>query len=204
MNCDICHRLHHPQKLPFLCAVDARNQLYASRIAHATALIENEALSGEISSVLTSLDPPSSDVAAGKTVYLGRLKSEEAQAADRTSQIIAQADKLRTEVEAARREIEERKKNNARRKTDLAEASNGIESRRSRHVDEAERAIQMTKYKWNRSFENMAATRSYLCMEAARLYGLHRIKKGNSVKFELAGIEMIELPGMISRCLTRQ
>lgn len=198
MNCDICHRPHHPQKLPFLCAVDSRNQLYAGRIAHATVLIENEALSGEISSALTTASPPSNGEAAGKTIYVERLKSEEAMAADRTSQIIAQADKLRTEIDTARREIAERKDQNARRKADLTEASNGIEPRRSRHVDEAERAIQMTKYKWNRSFESMAATRSYLCMEAARLYGLHRIKKGNSVKFELAGIEMIELPGMIS------
>ncbi|KAL1882181.1 hypothetical protein Daus18300_000667 [Diaporthe australafricana] len=198
MHCEICHRAHHPQKLPFLCAVDARNQLYASRIAHATALIENEALGVEINSALTSPNPTTSDIPAAKTVYLERLKSEDAQAADRTSQIIAQADKLRTEVDAARRDIEERRKKNARRKTDLAEASNDIDSRRTRHVEEAERAIQMTKYKWSRSFENMAATRSYLCMEAARLYGLHRIKKGSSMKFELAGTEMIELPGMIT------
>ncbi|KAH8766898.1 UV radiation resistance protein and autophagy-related subunit 14-domain-containing protein [Diaporthe sp. PMI_573] len=198
MDCDICHRPHHPQKLPFLCVVDSRNRLYAGRFAHATALIENEALGGEISSTLTSTGPPSRGDAAGKTIYAERLRSEEAQAADRTSQIIAQADKLRAEIDAARRELADRKKTNARRKADLAEASNGIESRRSRHVEEAERAIQMTKYKWNRSFESMAATRSYLCMEAARLYGLHRVKKGNSVKFELAGIEMIELPGMIT------
>lgn len=198
MNCDICHRPHHPQKLPFLCAIDSRNRLYAGRIAHATALIENEASSDGISSALTSTNSPLSRDVVGKTVYVERLRSEEAQAADRTSQIIAQADKLRTEIDTARKEIAERKNKNARRKSDLAEASNGIEARRSRHLDEAERAIQMTKYKWNRSFESMAATRSYLCMEAARLYGLHRIKKGNSVKFELAGIEMIELPGMIT------
>lgn len=178
--------------------VDCRNRLYAGRIAHATALIENEALSGKIGSALTSTGPPSSGDAVAKTIYTQRVKSEEAQAADRTSQIIAQADKLREEIDAARREIADRKSRNTRRKEDLAEASNGIEPRRSRHVEEAERAIQMTKYKWNRSFESMAATRSYLCMEAARLYGLHRVKKGNSVKFELAGVEMIELPGMIS------
>lgn len=178
--------------------IDSRNRLYAGRIAHATALIENEGLGGGISSTLTNTRPHLSGGAAGKTIHAERLRSEEAQAADRTSQIIAQADKLRAEIDAARREIADRKNKNARRKADLAEASNGIESRRSRHVEETERAIQMTKYKWNRSFESMAATRSYLCMEAARLYGLHRLKKGSSVKFELAGIEMIELPGMIS------
>lgn len=204
MNCEICHRSHHSQKLPFLCAVDARNRLYEGRIAHATALIENETLEQKINSSLTNPDLTSSDDAAGKTVHLERLKSREAQAMDRTSQIIAQADRLRAEVEAARRDIEERKKKNAAMNADTVAASSGINPRRSRQVEDTERAIQMTRYKWNRSFENMAATRSFLCMEAARLYGLRRTKKSNSVKFELGGIEMIELPGMISRSLLRQ
>ncbi|ROW07796.1 hypothetical protein VMCG_03584 [Cytospora schulzeri] len=198
MNCEICHRSHHSQKLPFLCAVDARNRLYEGRIAHATALIENEYLQQKINSALTNPNPPSSDDAAGKTVQLERVKSGEAHAMDRTSQIIAQADRLRAEVAAARKDIEERKRKNAAMKADIAVASNGINPRRSRQVEETERAIQMTRYKWNRSFENMAATRSFLCKEAARLYGLRRTKKSNSVKFELGGIEMIELPGMIT------
>lgn len=198
MNCEICHRSHHSQKLPFLCAVDARNRLYEGRIAHATALIENESLEQKINSALTTPNPPSSENAAGKAVYLERLKSGEARAMDRTSQIIAQADRLRAEVEAARKDIEERKKKNVATRAEMSVASNGINPRRSRQLEETERAIQMTRYKWNRSFENMAATRSFLCMEAARLYGLHRNKKSNSVKFELGGIEMIELPGMIT------
>lgn len=204
MNCEICHRSHHSQKLPFLCAVDARNRLYEGRIAHATALIENETLEQKINSALINPNPPSSEDAAGKAVYLERLKSSEARAMDRTSQIIAQADRLRAEVAAARKDIEERKKKNAATRAEMSVASNGINPRRSRQLEETERAIQMTRYKWNRSFENMAATRSFLCMEAARLYGLHRNKKSNSVKFELGGIEMIELPGMISRSLSRR
>lgn len=204
MNCEICHRSHHSQKLPFLCAVDARSRLYEGRIAHATALIENEVIEQKINSSFTNPDPTSSDDAAGKTVHLERLKSREAQAMDRTSQIIAQANRLRAEVETARRNIEERKKKNAALKADMAVASNGINPRRSRQLEEAERAVQMTRYKWNRSFENMAATRSFLCMEAARLYGLRRIKKSNSVKFGLGGLEMIELPDMISRSLLRR
>lgn len=199
MNCEICRRSHHPQRLPFLCAVDARNRLYEGRIAHATALIENETLQQRINSVLTNPAPLSSDEAAAKTVHLERLKSEEAQALDRTSRIIAQADKLRADVEAARKDIEERKKKITTMNADMDVASDGVNSRRSRQLEEAERAIQMTRYKWNRSFEDMAATRSFLCMEAARLYGLRRIKKSNSARFQLGGIEMIELPGMISR-----
>lgn len=196
MNCGICHRTHHAQKLPFFCAVDGRNRLYEGRIKHAKALIENEGLEQQINSMLSNPTPSVSDVPGAKSVRIERIKSEEAQAADRTSQIIAQADRLRVEVEAAKREIEERKQKVARRKEDLVEASNGISARRSRQLEDTERSVQMFKYKWNRSFESMAATRSFLCMEAARLYGLRRVKKSN--KFELGGIEMIELPGMIS------
>lgn len=204
MNCEICRRSHHPHRLPFLCAVDARNRLYEGRIAHATALIENDTLEQRINSALTDPDPSSSDEAAAKTVHLERLKSGEAQAMDRTSQIIAQADKLRADVEAARRDIEERKKKIATMNADMDVATYGANPRRARHQEDVERTIQMTRYKWNRSFEDMAATRSFLCMEAARLYGLRRIKKSNSVKYQLGGIEMTELPGMISRSLLRR
>lgn len=202
MNCEICHRAHHTQKLPFLCAVDGRNRLYEGRIAHATALIENEGLEQQINSVLATSTPSSGDDAASKTVRLERVRSEEVQAADRTSQIIAQADRLRAEVVAAKRDIAERKKNVSTRKADLAQTSNGINARRTRALDDTERSIQMTRYKWNRVFDDMSVTRGYLCMEAARLYGLRRIKKRN--RYELGGVEMIELPGMIRRfaCLS--
>lgn len=197
MNCDICHRSHHPQKLPFFCPVDGRNRLYEGRIAHATSLIENESLERQINSVFESPKPSSTDDAATRAFRIGSMRSEEVRAADRTSQIIAQADKLRAEVEAARKDIEERRKKVAARKDDMAQISHGIIARRSRQLDDTERSVQMLKYKWNRSFESMAATRSFLSMEAARLYGLRRIKK--SSKYELGGIEMIELPAMIRR-----
>lgn len=170
--------------------------MYEGRIAHAKALIENELLEQQINSALASPQPVLGDNVAAKTVRLEQIQSEEAQAADRTSQIIAQADKLRAEMEAAKKDIKERKESLARRKADLSQLSNGNSSRRSRQLEETERAIQMTKYKWNKTFESTAATRSFLCMEAARLYGLRRNKKGS--KYELGGIEMIELPDMIS------
>lgn len=170
--------------------------MYEGRIAHTNALIKNDLLEQNISSALVSSQPSSGNDEASKTIRLEQIKSEEAQAADRTSQIIAQADKLRAEMEAAKRDIKERREKLARRQADLSQLSNGMSARRSRQLEETERAIQMTKYKWNRTFENTAATRSFLCMEAARLYGLRRNKKSN--KYELGGIEMIELPDMIS------
>lgn len=173
--------------------------MYEGRITYATALIENERLEQQINSALAIPQPAPGDDAAAKTVRLEQIKYEEAQAADRTSQIIARADKLRAEMEATKKDIKERKEKLARRQADLSQVSNGGPARRSRHLEDTERAIQMTKYKWNRTFESTAATRSFLCMEAARLYGLRRNKK--STKYELGGIEMIELPDMISMSL---
>lgn len=164
-------------------------------MAHATALIENEGLEQRINALLAEPTLASGDDAAANTVRMERIRTEELRAADRTSQIIAQADKLRAEVEAAKRDIEERKKKVAARREDLGQVSNGIGARRSRQLEDTERSIQMLRYKWNRSFESMAATRSFLSFEAARLYGLRRIRK--SSKYELGGIEMIELPAMI-------
>ncbi|KAJ9151913.1 UV radiation resistance protein autophagy-related protein 14 [Pleurostoma richardsiae] len=198
MNCDICHRSHHPQRLPFLCAVDARNRLYEGRVAHAQALLENDSLEQRIDSFLSNSSSVARESPSSSKILAENLKSQEQLAAGRTDEIIAQADRLKAEVEAARRDIEKRKKAIARKRSDLASASNGIAARRTRQLEEAERAIQMTKYKWNRSFENMAGTRGFLCMEAARLYGLRRFKKGNSTRYEIGGVEIVDMPGLNS------
>lgn len=128
-----------------------------------------------------------------------KLKVKQASAADRTAQIIASAEKLRAEVEEAKRDIEERKRNFAKRKEDLKEASQGLDVRRSRQLADTEKTTQRTKYKWNRNFEHVAGTRAFLCRESAKLYGLRRNKKGGSWKYELGGLEIPELRGMISK-----
>lgn len=198
MDCDICHRPHHQHKLPFLCAVDARNRLYEGRVSHAQALIENERLGQQIETILSNSTSQTKNFFSSTKVLAENWKSQEQQALDRTDDIIAQADKLRAEIDAARKDIERRKEANARRSSDIASASNGIAARRARQQEEAERAIQMTKYKWNRSFESLVGTRSFLCMEAARLYGLRRLKKGNSVRYEIGGVEVVEVPSLNS------
>jgi hypothetical protein len=131
-------------------------------------------------------------------VRIDNWKSEQAAAVDRTNHIIAQAEKLQKEVDAARREIQDRKDGISRRKSDLASVSEGIAARRSRQLDDIERSMQMSRYKWNRSADAMAATRAFLCEEAARLYGLRQVRKGNSKRYEIGGVEIVELHAMNS------
>ncbi|KAF9875689.1 hypothetical protein CkaCkLH20_06621 [Colletotrichum karsti] len=195
MNCDICQKPHHTQQRPFLCAVDARNHCYEGRLKNLQILMENEGLQQQINDLLSqdkTTDAPNQYLAMESSV------SEQKQAEDRTAQIIAQADKLKNEIAAAKKEIADRKAALSRRKSDLASVSDGIEARRARQLDESERSISVNKYKWNRSADNMAGTRAFLCMEAAKLYGLRRIKKGSSSRYDykIGGVDVIDLSSM--------
>ncbi|KAK5658727.1 hypothetical protein OQA88_1536 [Cercophora sp. LCS_1] len=191
MHCSICRRPHSPNKLPFLCAVDARNRLYESRLDIAQALIQSEEVERQVELVLSG--PASTTSARARDVG---LKSEEKAARDRISEIIAQADRLRVEIEAARKDIEAKKESLARRKSELASVSLGSSARKSRQLEEAERSLQRSKYNWARSYESMVATRAFLCEEAARLYGLRQVRKGSAKRYEIGGVEILELQAM--------
>ncbi|KAK1757437.1 UV radiation resistance protein and autophagy-related subunit 14-domain-containing protein [Echria macrotheca] len=185
MKCSICRKPHHSRKRPFLCAVDARNRLYEGRIEIVKGLIESEAAEREIEKTR--------DEGHGRIVS---LKAEEAAATDRTDQIIAQAERLRTELETARKDIDARKDVIARRRSDLAAVLAGWDARKARQLEEMERSMQRTVFKWTRSSETMAATRAFLCEEAARLYGLRQVKKGSVKRYEIGGVEILELHAM--------
>lgn len=164
------------------------------------ALLENESLQQQINDLLAQSGPANSSTSA---VAIEASVSDQKKAEDRTAQIIAQADKLKREIAAAKKEIADRKAALSRRKSDLTSASDGTEARRSRQLDETERSISVTKYKWNRSADNMATTRAFLCMEAAKLYGLRRIKKGSSARYEykIGGVDVIDLSSMNGKLL---
>ncbi|KAK4229510.1 UV radiation resistance protein and autophagy-related subunit 14-domain-containing protein [Podospora fimiseda] len=197
--CSICSREHHAKKQPFLCAVDARNLLYESRVEDARILIENEELEQQIGDILSGqagAGVTPKQEALDSAARLERLKSEERASLDRTSEIIARADRLRSEIDAARKEIEAKKDALARKKSDLASVSAGTVGRRNRQLEDVERSIQRIRYKWNRSADTMAATRAFLCEEAARLYGLRQVKKGSVKRYEIGTVEIFDVHTM--------
>ncbi|KAI0861105.1 hypothetical protein F4860DRAFT_178912 [Xylaria cubensis] len=202
MNCDICERVHHPKRLPFLCAVDARNELYEGRIANAKILMEKEVMESQVNRLLSDSDasPGTPTGHRFSRAYLENCASEECKARETTERIIASADKLRDEVAAARKEIEERRAAVARKKSAIASASQGIPARRNRELDETRKAIKMTKYNWDREYEAMTQYKAALCMEVAKLYRLQRVRRGNPVRFEykIGGIDIVDLQNMNS------
>lgn len=198
MECDICDRNHDSQRLPFLCAVDARNQVYESRLKSVRLLLENEALQNEINQLLADATSSSQD-------RRNSLQAQQRIAEDRTTQILAAADKLRNEIKAAREEIKARKAAISRRRVDIAAASGGLVEKRVRQQKDVEKSIHMLKYRWTKTADDTASTRAFLCMEAARLYGLKRLKRGTPAHYEyfLGGHPVIDLASMncMSTCI---
>jgi chromosome segregation ATPase len=202
MDCSICHRPHHAKRLPFLCAVDARNRLYETRVEYAFALLDNDDAERQVEAALPSEEKVIQDLKAESSAKFDWLKAEEAAAVDRTSQIIAQADRLRKEIQAARQEIAAKKDAMARKRSDLASVSAGTRVRWNRQLDEVQRSTQRLKYKWNRSADSMADTRAFLCEGSARLYGLRQFKKGSVKRYEIGGVEIFDLHAMNSKLIS--
>lgn len=202
MSCYICERTHHLKRLPFLCVVDARNALYEGRIANAKALIEAETIGSRVNRLLSDGDADinSSTASPNSRAYVENCASEEQKARASTERIIASADRLRDELATARKEIEERRAAIARKKSALAAGSQGLSARRHRELDETKKAIKMTKYTWDREYEAMVQYKAALCMEVAKLYRLHRVRRGNPARFDykIGGIDIIDLQNMNS------
>lgn len=211
MDCDICHRPHHASRLPFLCAVDARNVCYEGRLQTLQMLLKNDELQRRISGLVAAPDaeakaqsPASSAESPAKAVAVEYTASQRAFSEDKTNQILAQAEKLRLDIATARNEIKTIGDANARRRSDLKTASSGIDGRRAKALDGIEKSTHTLRNQWNRSSDRMAATRGFLCMEAAKLYGLRRVKKGPSrYDFKLGGVDVIDLASMngMSECV---
>lgn len=194
MECDICHHPHDAQRRPFLCAVDARNRIYEGRMKHLQLMLENESLKAQIDELLDDAAKPNKHT-------LDEIIAHRDAAEQKTDQILAAADRLRDDIKAARDEIQARKVAIARRRSDLASVSAGIVERRAKQLREVEKSINMLKFRWSQSAEDMASTRGFLCNEAVRLYGLKRVtKKGGTGRYEyhLGKIPIVDLTSMDS------
>jgi hypothetical protein len=207
MQCDICFRSsgQGEKKLQFLCPTDARNLLYDPRVQNARVLLENDCLDQQITSLLTGRqnndDSKTSRQAAADLV--SGVHAEREQAIDRTQQIITQADELRAKVERAREELAKRKEHIARRKSDLASATNGLDPRRTRQIEDVEKGIRMSRFKWHQAHATTASSRAFLCGEAAKLYGLKKVRKvhGGLDEYKIGGMGIVDLRAMNSKSL---
>ncbi len=193
MECCVCLRSHDPQRLPFLCPVDGRNRIYDGRMQNLQLILENETLQGQITELLNA----SARQGVDDAIAAHRI------AEDRTEQIIAAADKLREEVKAARDELKQRRASVAARRSDLATASQGLVERRVQLQRDVEKSTQMLNFRWSQATEDLAGTRAFLCREAVKLYGLKRVRKGSTSRYDyyLGRLPVIDLATMECKLL---
>ncbi|KAM3445104.1 hypothetical protein NHJ13734_000802 [Beauveria thailandica] len=189
MSCDVCLRGHDAQKLPFLCPVDARNRIYSSRIKNLQVLVENQSLCSQINTLIDGAEV----VDAGAAAHI--------LADDGTRQILDSSDRLRREIREAKEEIRHRRAAISARRSQLAAASQGVADRRLKEQRDVEKSTQMFNFRWSQTAEDMASTRSFLCREAIKLYGLKRTRKGSSGRYEylLGKLPIIDLRDMESQ-----
>ncbi|OBT93179.1 hypothetical protein VE01_09199 [Pseudogymnoascus verrucosus] len=215
IHCDICFR-PGSRKLPFLCATDARNQLYESRLRHAEVLLQNDALSQKIAA-LTTEDPSSSSPSEGKehtynppstepptddrtpeqlALALSVTLSERDASAARTAEIILKADTLRLSLTHARASIAARKAALAARQRALEKARNGLAARQQRALDDLAKASKMSTYRWNHAHALTVQARAFLCYQAAELYGLQRVRVRGGAgadEYTIGGVRIVDL-----------
>lgn len=201
MQCDICFRTGG-HRIPLLCATDARNKLYEARIQHAQALLDKDVLDQDISFLLSTSTVEGQQekpVSPANRHTVTCVQSEKDGVADRTQQIIAHADELRNKIEEARAEVAKRKASIARKRSEMVSASNGKDARRSRQLEDVEKSIRMYKYNWKKVHGQFATSRTYLCGEAAKLYGLRRRKSGGQEEYQIGRVGIVDLRAMNSK-----
>lgn len=217
-HCDICFR-PASRKLPFLCATDARNQLYEPRLRHAEVLLQNDALSQEIEA-LASEDPAASPTDEEDTLPshftsptsptestddrtpqqlafdISRTLSSRDASLARTAEIILKADALRLSVIRARASIAARKADLAARTRALEKARNGLAARQQKVLDDLAKASKMSTYRWNHAHALTVQARAFLCYQAAELYGLQRVRVRGGMggdEYTIGGVRIVDL-----------
>lgn len=202
--CDICFRAGS-RKLPFVCASDARNQVYEVRLKHGHTLLEHGELDKEISGLLSrDTSGPSSILPSDdrlKRIEINDNTAELKLVEDRTHQIISKAEELHVLIGKAREDMAKKKAQIYRQKRNLEKARNGLEARRRRQLEEIEKSTKMANYRWNSCHAMTVQSRGFLCGEAATIYGLRRLRGENGIlldDYAIGGMRIIDLKGLNS------
>ena len=212
MNCDTCSRLGS-SKLPFNCATCARNVLYELRIENARALIERESLGHSIEKAVGSDAEEGSKGQKARMqkgvlsrVDLERLVALKEQAAERTTEVEATSDAIKTSITSTRKDLAEREATLDLRRKALAAMRKNHASKTASVLEVVQADTGKVEAKWGSAHSKIATSRKFLCKEAAELYGLRQTKRklsNGSIKVEymVGGVVVPDLRQLNSEVL---
>jgi chromosome segregation ATPase len=193
MECDICGKagnLTHPLH----CITCARSHLEQPRINLARTLIDKSGVEKHVAAIIQgSADKASQHVSltdskggllvdrqeCTNNLDWQRTKAETAEIQERMQLIAGQADYLREQMAAVRKDIAAQRAAIAQRKSDLSSVTYGIESRRANELDKAQQRVKRVGYDWEKTHHDTTKLRRSLCTTAAKLAGLKTVKRRN-------------------------
>lgn len=199
MECDICGKTGGTHS-PLHCITCARSAIEVPRIELAKALIDRDRIGRHVEAVIQGSEDKSSqhvsltDSKGGllvdrhectKNIDLQRIKAETAEVEERVHLIANQADLLRQQMEATRKQLETKRAANAQRKSDLSSFTYGIETRRANEADKVQQKIKRMDYESDKIHYQTIEFRVSLCHAAAKLAGLkpgRRRSKDGTIK----------------------
>lgn len=185
MQCDICHR-PGSSRLPFYCALCARDALYHQRIQLAQTLLHRESLGKEVEQFTTTtskLKPSSSKASKPsesqpspfwtiQNAAAGRVLSEE-----KTESTHYHVQILRGEIQNTKDDIAERRTRFHRRRSEFTSAKQELLQSQADGIEPVQKSIGRTQHNWDLMHKKTADSRLFLCREAALLYSLHQRKR---------------------------
>lgn len=183
MQCHICQR-SSSTRLPFNCPSCARTLLYAPRIEHAQLLLDTESIGHEVERTVggahnfynLSHDTTSS-TAPHPTFAIERATAERVAIAEQTEKILAQAEILRNRIEETKDYLARQREKKLKRLSDLEAAKKLLCQRQSWDYEPVLKSIKRARIHWDALHARTAESRTFLCKEAAQLYGLQQQKR---------------------------
>ena len=204
MQCEICHR-SVSGRLPFNCALCARNALYQPRIQLAQTLLHTESLGKEVEQNVVGA--PKKDKARASaptrisdlnpTWTVHHAASEQVISQDRTQTVLSHVEALREETQKIKSELAARKASLLKRRSEFISAKQELSQSQASAVEPVDKSIKRTEHRWDVMHSKTAESRLFLCREAALLYGLQqrKRKKGGSGRdiYLIGGVPIIDL-----------
>ncbi|OCK80523.1 hypothetical protein K432DRAFT_434689 [Lepidopterella palustris CBS 459.81] len=191
MDCDVCGKALGPN-VPLHCATCARVALYPLRNEELLALLDREAQSRHVKAVIEGSDDslPQQISLGGSTggMLIDRhestknieqrlVEAETAEVEERISLITEHVALLTEQINKTRLEHNARKAAIAQRRSDIASATHGLESRRAKELEKIQQNTKRMNYKWEKKHQETVEARGYLCKAAAKLAGLKQTRR---------------------------
>ena len=209
MQCGICQR---PQstRLQFNCTSCARNELYGPRIQQAQVLLETETIGHDVEKYIGNLGQ-------AKVVSLNDAKYSESHPAfaieratadrlnlkEQTEKILTQVKLVRDQTEELKTLLARKRSENSLRRSNLEDAAKLLARRQSTGLGPVQENIKQTQDRWDTLHVKTIDARTFLCREAAQLYGLQQRKRRKGAQgrdlYYVGGLPTVDLRDLNSK-----